>query len=176
MPPAPASIAAAPSPRSSVPWNPAVPPPPLAGAPLGTWLAAGVTVTVSVTVVVFGGGAAGATVAVAVEVTPGVADGEWLPDAEAAAAVRDPVGEVVTDGVKTVGEDEDVDEVQAETATGASRIRAPQQRVVSLAPAGLPAIVPRTFMAPPPAPHLHRADDDCVPGPGARNRTGKKNT
>ena len=66
--------------------------------------------------------------------------------------MRDPVGEVVTEGVNTVGVDVDEDELQAETATGASRIRAPQQRTVSLAPIGLPAIVPRTFMAPPPAP------------------------
>jgi hypothetical protein len=41
MLPAPASIAAAPSPRSRVPWNPAVPPPPVGGAPVGIGLVVG---------------------------------------------------------------------------------------------------------------------------------------
>jgi hypothetical protein len=142
-------------------WNPAVPPPPVTGAALGTWLA--VTVSVTVAVAVWGAGAV--TVEVAVEVTPGVATAELLPDGvlpEDAGTVPVPVGEVVTDGVKTVGVDVDEDEVQAETAAGANRIRAPQQRAVSLAPSGLPAIVPRTFMDPPSAPLLRRADDDCV--------------
>ena len=142
-------------------WNPAVPPPPVTGAALGTWLADEVAVTVWVTVAVAVWGAG----PVAVEVTPGVPGAELLPDdvwpddvlpddvlPEGASAVRDPVGEVVTEGVNTVGVDVDEDELQAETATGASRIRAPQQRAVSLAPIGLPAIVPRTLMAPPPAP------------------------
>jgi hypothetical protein len=156
MPPAPASIAAAPSPRSSVSWNPAVPPPPVTGAALGTWLAAGLTVTVAVTVVVVAWGAWAAAVEVEVEVAPGIPAAELLPDAgvlpEDAGTVVDP--EVVTVGEKagTVGVDVDEPEVQAETATGASRIRAAQPRAVSLAPSGLPASVPRTFMDPPPAP------------------------
>ena len=136
-------------------WNPAVPPPPVTGAAVGPWLADEVAVTVWVTVAVAVWGAG------PVEVTPGVPGAELLPDddvwpddvpPEGASAVRDPVGEVVTEGVNTVGVDVDEDELQAETATGASRIRAAQQRTVSLAPIGLPAIVPRTFMAPPPAP------------------------
>jgi hypothetical protein len=166
MPPAPASIAAAPSPRSSVSWNPAVPPPPVTGAALGTWLAAGLTVTVAVTVVVAAWGAGAA--AVEVEVEPGIPAAELLPDADVlplgATAVRDPPDEVVTVGEKagTVGVDVDEPEVQAETATGASKIRAAHQRVVSLTTSGLPAIVPRTFMDPPPAPLLRGADEDCV--------------
>ena len=62
-----------------------------------------------------------------------------------------PVGEVVTVGEMIVGL-VDEDEVQAETATGASSVRAPQHSAVSLAPNGVPAVVPRTFMGPPPAP------------------------
>jgi hypothetical protein len=160
MPPAPASIAAAPSPRSSVSWNPAVPPPPVTGAALGTGLAAGLTVTVAVTVVVAAWGAGATAVEVELEVAPGIPAAELLPDADVlplgATAVRDPPGEVVTVGEKagTVGVDVDEPEVQAETATGASKIRAAHQRVVSLATSGLPAIVPRTFMDPPPAPLL----------------------
>jgi hypothetical protein len=44
------------------------------------------------------------------------------------------------------------DEVHAETATGTSSVRAPQHSAVSLAPNGVPAVAPRTFMDPPPAP------------------------
>jgi hypothetical protein len=179
MPPAPASIAAAPSARSSVPWNPAVPPPPVTGAVLGNLLADEVTVTVWVTVAV----AVWDAGPVAVAVKPGVPGAELLlydgwPDGDlwlGASAVRDPVGEVVTDGVKMVGVDVDEDEVQAETATGAIRIRAPQQRAVNLAPAGLPAIVPRTFMDSPPAPLSAGQMTTVFPGPGFRNRYRKEN-
>jgi hypothetical protein len=63
------------------------------------------------------------------------------------------VGEVLTDveieGIVGVGEEV---ELQAETATGASRIRAPQPRAVSLAPSAVLALVVRTFMRPPRAP------------------------
>jgi hypothetical protein len=95
----------------------------------------------------------------AAEDTPGVPGGDVLPDEAEASAEAEvpedaetvPVGEVVTVGemiVGLVGEDE----VQAETATGASSVRAPQHSAVSLAPNGVPAVVPRTFMGPPPAP------------------------
>jgi hypothetical protein len=55
---------------------------------------------------------------------------------------------LVTVGEMIVGGVVDVDEVHAETATGTSRVRAPQQRTVSLALNGVPPIVPRTFMDP----------------------------
>jgi hypothetical protein len=154
MLPAPASIAAAPSPRSSVSCKPAVPPPPVTGAALGIWLveevagAVAVLVTVAVAVAAPGAGV--------LELTPGVPDATVLLDEgelpEEADAVTDPVDEVFTDGEKTVGVDEDEDEVHAETATAASRIRAPQHMTVSLARSGVPAIVLRTFMDPPHAP------------------------
>jgi hypothetical protein len=145
-----------------VPWNPAVPPPPVTGAPDGTLLAAAaVTVWVSVTVTSacgFDGAAAGVPDG---DVLP---DGDGLPDDPEASdeaelpetelpedAEAVPVGEVVTVGEMIVG-DVELDEVQAETATGASSVRAPQHSAVSLAPNGVPAVVPRTFMDPPPAP------------------------
>jgi hypothetical protein len=145
------------------------------GAPDGTLLDGG-TVIVCVTVT----SACGLDAAdAAPEDTPGVPDGDVLPDeAEAsdeaelpedAAAV--PVDEVVTVGEMIVGVVGEEDEVQAETATGASRIRAPQHSAVSLAPNGVPAVVPRTFMDPPPAP----ADDVLVPAPSGRNRNRKGN-
>jgi hypothetical protein len=86
---------------------------------------------------------------VPVGVTPGVevpSDGVVTAEEEVDVTVAVPV---VTDGEKvTVGVVGDEDEVHAETATGASRVRAPQQRTVSLALNGVPPIVPRTFMDP----------------------------
>jgi hypothetical protein len=92
------------------------------------------------------------------DATPGVPDGDVLPDegdvpdeAEAA-AVPVPVGELVTVGEMIVGVVVEEDEVHAETATGASSVRAPQPKTVSLAPNVVPAVIPRTFMDPPHAP------------------------
>jgi hypothetical protein len=95
--------------------------------------------------------------------TPGVPDaglplpGE--PDVPAEAEPSDEtdvapvaVGELVTVGEMIVGDVVDEPEVQAETATGTSSVRAHQHSAVSLAPNGVPAVVPRTFIDPPPAP------------------------
>lgn len=131
-----------------MPWNPAVPPPPVTGAPDGTLLV-GDVVTVCVTVTT-------GTAVVLSETTPGVPDGDVLPaeddvpDEAEADAVPVP-DEVLTDGEKTVGVVVDEDEVHAETATGASSVRAPQHSAVSLAPNGV-LVAPRTFMDPPLAP------------------------
>ena len=121
--------------------KPAVPPPPVTGAAGGTLLGGTVTVCVTVT-----SGVAGDAVAVAVAVTPGV---EVLPDGDVSEeAVAVTVAVPDTDGEKTVGGVVEVEEVQAERATGASRARAPQQRAVRVALSGVLAIVPRTFMDP----------------------------
>jgi len=140
-----------------VPWNPAVPPPPVTGAAGGTLLA-GEAVTVFVTV------AAGSA---ALELTPGVPDAELTWDEAELPEDAEPPGEAevpeeaelpddAVDGLMTDGEKMgvllDEDEVHAETATGASSVRAPQHSAVSLAANGVPAVVPRTFMGPPPAP------------------------
>jgi hypothetical protein len=120
-----------------------VPPPPVTGAAGGIVLGATVIVWVTVT-----SGVAGDVDGDAGEVTPGV---EVLPDGDVIAEEADVVTDavpVVTDGEKTVGGAVDDPEVQAETATRARRVRAPQQRAVSLALSGVPAVVPRTFMDP----------------------------
>jgi hypothetical protein len=126
------------------------------GAPDGTLLDGG-TVIVCVTVT----SACGLDAAdAAPEDTPGVPDGEVLPDEAEASdeaevpedAETVPVCEVVTVGEMIVGVVGEEDDVHAETVTEASRIRAPQHSAVSLAPNGAPAVVPRTFIDPPPAP------------------------
>src|SRR5271157_3245555 len=152
MLPAPTSIAAAPSPKSSPSCNPAVPPPPVTGAAVGISLVDEVAGAVTVLVTV--GVGVGVFVAVAEpELTPGVPEEVVLPDE---GVVLPPeagtLPEMLTDGVKVgiVGDEEDP--LQAETATGARRVRAPQHRAVSLARSAVPAIVVRTFMGPPHAP------------------------
>ena len=146
MLPAPTSIAAAPTAKSRPSCNPAVPPPPVAGAAFGVWLVDEVAVTVTVAVAVGGAGV--------LEVTPGVPGEVVLPFEAGAVAEPVPADEVVTEVeiegiVGVVGEEV---ELQAETATGAIRIRAPQPRAVSLAPSAVLALVVRTFMGPPRAP------------------------
>jgi hypothetical protein len=116
------------------------------GAPDGTVLV-GVVVTVCVTV----------TTGCAVDVSEGTPGSDVLPDVgdvpDETEADAEPVpDEVLTDGEKIGGVVVDEDEVHAETATGASSVRAPQHSAVSLAPNGVPVVAPRTFMDPPPAP------------------------
>jgi hypothetical protein len=79
-----------------------------------------------------------------------VPDEAELPEEADVAPVA--VGELVTVGEMIVGDVVDEPEVHAETATGASSARAAQPRTVSLAPNGVPAVVPRTIMGPPHAP------------------------
>jgi hypothetical protein len=120
------------------------------GAAGGTLLLFGEAATVSVTVTV---GCGLEAAAAAPEDTPGVPDVSpaeaEVPDEADVAPVA--VGELVTVGERGGVEGED-EEVHAETATGASRVRAAQHSAVSLAPNGVPAVVPRSSMDPPPAP------------------------
>src|SRR5437868_7149136 len=82
MLPAPAAMAATPATRSRVPWNPAVPPPPVTGAAVGTGVAVEVAVTVAVglavAVRVTVRVAWGVTVEGVTELTPGVPEAEVL--------------------------------------------------------------------------------------------------
>jgi hypothetical protein len=124
-----------------------VPPPPVTGATVGISVDGGtvmVTVAVATAVAVW--------VAGPLEVTPGVPEVVVLPEPGVvlppeAGAVAVPVPEMVTDGEKvgTLGEDE-LEPEQADTATRATRVTAPQHRAVSLAPSAVPGIMMRTFM------------------------------
>jgi hypothetical protein len=134
------------------------------GAAFGILLADGGTVIVAVAVAVAVPGAG------ALVLTPDVPGDEVPPEAGVLPKEAGTGVEVFTDGEKvgTVG-DEDEPE-QAETAIGASTIRAPQQRAVILARNAVRAIGTRTFMEPSScAPH-----DDCVPSPGVRNPNRKE--
>jgi hypothetical protein len=157
----PATMAAPPSTASPASWNPAVPPPPVTGAWVGTGLGEGLG--------------------------DGLAEGEalWLADpdgvAEAlsvaeevaavplvAVCVAVPVGVPVADavGVNVVTDEEGVpDDVQAEIATQASTVVRPQPTAVSLTRCAVHAIAVRAFIGPP-----HTPGNDHFPVAGRRNR------
>jgi hypothetical protein len=148
MLPAPASIAAPPSPKSRGSWNPAVPPPPVGGAAVGNGLADRLRVAdgdgdglrVADGLCVADGDAGGLALALGV-VTRAEPLGEAAGVAEALTAGED---------VGSAAEGEDV--VQAETAAEVSMVKVPQPMAVNLAPSLVPAVLVRTFMEPPNAP------------------------
>ena len=129
MLPAPARIAATPSPKSRASWNPAVPPPPVGGAAAGNGLAAGL----------------------------GVADGlaEGLALARGVLTLAVPLGRIVgvaealLAGENVGGVAEGEDAVQAETDAEASMAKVAQLAAVNLALRPAPTMVVRIFMGPP---------------------------
>jgi hypothetical protein len=134
MLPAPARIAATPSPKSRASWNPAVPPPPVGGAAVRNGLAAGLRVA--------DGLAEGLALALGVltlaVLTLAVPLGRIVGVAEALLAGENVVG---------VAEGEDAE--QAETDAEASMVNAAQLVAVSLALSPAPTVVVRIFMGPP---------------------------
>ena len=118
MLPAPARIAATPSPKSTASWNPAVPPPPVDGAAAGNGLAAGL------------GFAAGLAAALADE---GLAD-EGRALALAVLSLAVPLGrtvgvaEALLPGENVVGVAEGEDPEQAEIDTEASMAEVAEPR------------------------------------------------
>ncbi len=121
-------------------WKPAVPPPPVAGAPTGNGLGDGL-----------GDGDAD-TDGVAEGVADGVAEGVAL-----ALSLGEAVAVSLALGVGVAvppGENEDpaeggVDPVQAETVAEASMVMVPQPRMVSPLRSPVTALAPRTIMDPP---------------------------
>jgi hypothetical protein len=151
--PTPTSTAAPPIRNRGASWNPAVPPPPVAGAAAGNGLGEGLGEGLGVT-----DGAAGV-----------LAEGLALSLAEGL-AVPLGVGERVPPGENEVSPAEGggVDpEEQAETAAEASMAMVPRRMMVNLARCPAPAMVVRPFMEPPHAPRQAAA---AFPGRGARNR------
>jgi hypothetical protein len=149
MLPAPASIAAAPSPKSRASWNPAVPPPPVAGAAVGNGLADRLGDADRP------GDADGRGDADRLGDAEGRGDAEGLPLALGVVALALPLGrlvgvaEPVAPGENVAGVAEGEDPVQAETDADASMVKAAQPTVVSLALNPVPAMIARTFMGPP---------------------------
>jgi len=129
MLPAPARIAAAPRPKSRASWNPAVPPPPVAGAAVGNGLADGPRVGDRL--------AEGLTLALGV-VTLAVPLGRELA-----------VAETVAPGENVAGVAGGEDAVQAETDAEASMAKVAQLAAVNLALSRVPMMAIRIFMGSP---------------------------
>jgi hypothetical protein len=169
MLPRPATIAAPPTTASPASWNPAVPPPPVTGAPLGTGLGDGL------------GEGSGL----------GLSDADGLADAlsdELALALsleldeEPPLGVPVTpaeppsvgtyvDAGGVVGGVVEGPEVQAESATQASMVVRPQPTTVSRTRCDVPAMAVRALIGPP-----RVLGNDHFPVAGRRNRRRKGKT
>jgi len=153
MLPAPARIAAAPSPKSRGSWNPDVPPPPVGGAAVGNGLADGLGVADDDA----GGLADGDADGLAEDLVDGLAedlaDGlvEGLALALGVEGLAEPVGvaEELPGGEAGGRSAEGEDVEQAEMAAEASTVTMPQPTAVSRAPSHVPAVVVRAFMEPP---------------------------
>jgi hypothetical protein len=122
------------------------------GAAAGKELADGVgdadVVTEADTVAVGDAVAVGEAVAVTAELAEGLVLAVGVTPLLAVPltlAVADPV----TEGEKMAGVDDDEEAEQAESATEASTVKAPQPAAVSLVLRTVPAMVVRTFMEPP---------------------------
>lgn len=158
MPPAPASIAAMPIPRSSGSWNPAVPPPPVGGAAVGNGLAVGLGVADGVGLVVGLGDGLGDGLGVALAV--GLGDGLGDDDAELlgeALAELLGVAEALVPGDDVGSAPDDALPEQAETAMEASMARMPQLTAVNLVRSPVPEVAARPFTEPPHASGRSRA-------------------
>jgi hypothetical protein len=130
--------------RSEACWNPAVPPPPVAGAAVGAGLAVGLGVTEGdgLGVVVVDGEGEGLVLLLGLGLA--LALGELLGETDDVAdAPAEDEGEVVGSAP------EDGDPEHAESITEPSTIKMPQLTAVSLALNLGPATVLRTFMEPP---------------------------
>jgi hypothetical protein len=166
MPPAPASIAAIPIPRSRGSWNPAVPPPPVGGAAVGNGLAVGLAVGEGVGLAVGLGVALGVRLGVALRVGLGVVlalglcDGLGDDDAE---LLGEPLSELLGVAEALVpGDDvgsapDDALPEQAETAMEASMARMPQLTAVNLVRSPVLEVTARPFTEPPHASGRSRA-------------------
>jgi hypothetical protein len=146
MLPAPAKMAAPPRVKSRGSCNPAVPPPPVAGATAGTGLADAVCVCVSgVGVGVVAPAGVGVTDSLGVELALALAEAVAVLLAE----IED-VGEAVPPG-ENEGDApaEGVDPEQAERVTEASNAMVLHPVMANLALSPVLALVVRTFMEPP---------------------------
>src|ERR1700730_17847270 len=169
MPPAPASIAAPPRPKSRASWNPAVPPPPVGGAAVGNGLSDGL----------------GVAACDADGLGVGACDADGLALALGVVTLAVPldkavgVAETLAPGENLVGAAEGEDAGQAGPATEASMAKVPQPMAVNLALSPVPAVAVRTLMEPPHAsgrsgPFRVPASETCprLPKASLRKRRG----
>jgi hypothetical protein len=168
MLPRPATIAAPPTTASPASWNPAVPPPPVTGAPLGTGLGDGLGEGAGLGLSDADGLAEALALSEELALALSLALDEGVPVAvEVAPAEPLAVGINVDAGgvAGTVGEGP---EVQAESATQASMVVRPQPTTVSRTRCDVPAMAVRALIEPP-----RVLGNDHFPVAGRRNRRRK---
>lgn len=156
MLPRPATIAAPPSTARPPSWNPAVPPPPVTGAPVGTGLGEKL------------GEGLGEGLG------DGLSEGEGLSLAEALAEVSPLAVSLADTEPLAVGENDETgglpDDVQAESATQASMaVRRPQPAAVSRTRCAVRAMAVHALIEPPRA-----LGNDHFPVADRRNRRRKR--
>ena len=180
MPPRPATIAKPPTTASPASWNPAVPPPPVTGAPLGTGVYEGLGDGLAAGLRLALGDVDGLAeeVALALELADADADALALADAPALAlaesvlvavevAVELALAEPLAEGGKTDTDGEPL-EVQAESATQAIMVVRPQLTAVYRTRCDVHAKAVRTLLEPP-----HALGNDHFPVAARRNRRRK---
>jgi hypothetical protein len=170
MLPRPATIAAPPSTASPASWNPAVPPPPVTGAALGTGLGVGLGEGSGLGLSDADG------LAEALVVSDELALALWLVlslvlDEAPPLAVLVTPAEPLAVGRNVDGGVEEEPEVQAESATQASMVVRPQPTTVSRTRCDVPAMAVRAFIGPP-----RVLGNDHFPVAGRRNRRRKGKT
>jgi hypothetical protein len=153
MLPAPTSIAATPSAMSGASWTPAVPPPPVGGAPLGIELGDGLPVAADDARRLAEGLADGRLVG-AGRVVDGLA--LTLDVLIPAVPLAEPVGlgEPAAPGENVAGVDGGDDPVQADAE--ASTVKVAKPAAVNLAPRPFRAMAVRIFAGPPVSPEKRR--------------------
>jgi hypothetical protein len=174
MPPRPATIAKPPTTASPASWNPAVPPPPVTGAPLGTGvyegLGDGLAEGLWLALDVVDGVAEELVLELALSDTDvlALADAPALALAEVlAVAVEVALELALGEPLNTVTEEE-VPEVQAESATQAIMVVRPQPTAVYRTRCDVHAMAVRTLIEPP-----HALGNDHFPVAARRNRRRK---
>jgi hypothetical protein len=171
MLPRPATIAAPPTTASPASWNPAVPPPPVTGAALGTGLGDGLEEGSGLVLsdadglaeVLVVSLADELSVAFALSLVPALVLDEAPPLAVLVAVKLTPT-EPLAVGRKVDGGVEEEPEVQAERATQASMVVRPQPTAVSRTRCDVPAMAVRALIEPPRA-----LGNDHFPVAGRRN-------
>jgi hypothetical protein len=142
MLPAPARIARMPSQSSGASWNPAVPPPPVAGAAVGKELSAGLGdglgLLLALALLLALGLLLAVALALALLLALALGVAVAVPDAES-----DGVAWLLAAGENGVGVAEGRPDEQAETAAGATMVKMAQPMVASLALGPVPAMVVR---------------------------------
>ena len=163
MLPRPATIAATPTTASPASWNPAVPPPPVTGAPLGTGLGDGLGEGSGLGLSDADGLAEGLVLSDELALSLVLALG--LDEAVLVAVEVSPAEPLAVGRNVDGGGVEAEPEVQAESATQASMVVRPQPTTVSRTRCDVPAMAVRALIEPP-----RVLGNDHFPVAGRRNK------